>query len=285
MTEIGRLEKLMSSWRDDSEIALVNRRAGQSVPVSAETFAVLEKSLWAGRISSGAFDISFDALSEVWRFGDAREATPRPPSKSSVEKLRRRVDYRKVVLDTAQRSVRIGAEQRIGLGGIAKGYIVDRAADVLRRAGLEAFLVQAGGDLYGKGRKPNGAPWVSGVQDPRGPDGQYFATLELEDRAFSTAGDYARSYVHAGKRYHHIIDPKTGFPATASRSVTVWAPDAFLADAVDDAIFILGAVRGLELVESLEGVGAVIVDRDNRVHVSRRLKGKVRLLREPTAGL
>jgi thiamine biosynthesis lipoprotein len=126
---------------------------------------------------------------------------------------------------------------------------------------------------------------VSGIQDPRGHKGQYFATIELEDHAFSTAGDYARSYVIDGKRYHHIIDPRTGYPATACRSVTVWAPDAFVADAVDDIVFILGPERGMPLVESLDGVGVVVVDRKNRVLVSPRLAGKVHVLGEPTDGL
>ncbi|HSU38669.1 MAG TPA: FAD:protein FMN transferase, partial [Polyangiaceae bacterium] len=202
-----------------------------------------------------------------------------------IDKARRLIDYRKVELDPARRAVRIGKEQKLGLGGVAKGFIVDRAARVLREVGLSAFLVQAGGDLYGAGRKPDGSAWVSGIQDPRGPQGEYFATIELEDHAFSTAGDYARSYVLGGKRYHHIIDPRSGYPATACRSVTVWAPDAFLADAIDDAVFILGPEQGLALVESLDGVGVVIVDRNNKVTVSPRLAGKVRLLAQPTNGL
>jgi thiamine biosynthesis lipoprotein len=144
--------------------------------------------------------------------------------------------------------------------------------------------VQAGGDLFGAGRKPDGSAWISGVQDPRGPTGKFFATIELDDHAFSTAGDYARSFFVDGKRYHHIIDPRTGYPATACRSVTVWAKDAFTADAIDDAVFILGPEKGLALVESQEGVGAVIVDAANRVWVSKRLDGKVHILGTPTDG-
>jgi len=123
---------------------------------------------------------------------------------------------------------------------------------------------------------------VSGVQDPRGAQGEFFAVLELTDHAFSTAGDYARSYVVGGKRYHHIIDPKTGYPATACRSVTIWAPDATTADGVDDAVFILGPERGLKLVESLDGVGAVVVDERNRVFISERVKDRVKVLKPPT---
>ena len=198
---------------------------------------------------------------------------------------KKHVDYRRVDLDRGGDRVRIGKDQRISLGGIAKGYAVDAAAKVLKKAGVTSFLVQAGGDLYGAGKKPDGSPWVSGIRDPRGSDTEFFATIELTDHAFSTAGDYARAYIVNGKRYHHIIDPRTGFPATASRSVTVWAPDAFLADAVDDAVFILGPDKGLELVESLDGVGAVIVDAKNEVHVSKRLKDKVVVLHPPTDGI
>jgi thiamine biosynthesis lipoprotein len=194
------------------------------------------------------------------------------------------VDYRRVEVDEAGRRVRIGKDQQLGLGGIAKGYIVDKAAKVLRDGGVVSFLAQAGGDLYGAGRKPDGSPWVSGVQDPRGAQGEFFAVLELTDHAFSTAGDYARSYVVGGKRYHHIIDPKTGYPATACRSVTIWAPDATTADGVDDAVFILGPERGLKLVEALDGVGAVVVDEKNRVFVSERVKDRVKLLKPPTEG-
>lgn len=136
-------------------------------------------------------------------------------------------------LDEAKRSVFIDrAGTRIGLGGIAKGYAVDRAA---------------------------------AIEIPRGTGDKYFALMPLVNHAFSTAGDYERSYVAAGKRYHHIIDPRTGYPATASRSVTIWAPTALLADTIDDAVFILGPEKGLKLVESVDGCGAVIVDARNKV--------------------
>jgi thiamine biosynthesis lipoprotein len=285
IAEIRRLEALLSEWQPDSEIGQVNARSGEWVSVGPESIEVLGRALWAGKLSGGSFDITFQALSKVWKFGSAQEAEPKLPTRAQIEPLRRMVDYRRVELDEAGRRVRIGKGQQLGLGGIAKGYIVDRAARTLRDSGVGSFLAQAGGDLYGAGSKPNGTPWVSGIQDPRGPPGEFFAILELTDHAFSTAGDYARSYVVGGKRYHHILDPKTGFPATACRSVTIWAPDATTADGVDDAVFILGPTRGLELVESLPGVGAVIVDAHNQVFISERVKNKVRVLKQPTDGI
>lgn len=283
--EIVRLESVLSEWKETSEVGTINRRAGSWVHVGAETLDVIEKSVWAGGISEGTFDITFQSMSGLWRFGTASESKPRVPTKAEVARARAHVDYRKIELDRAGQRVRVQQGQSIGLGGVAKGYIVDKAAAVLARAGLRSFLVQAGGDLYGAGRKPDGSPWVSGIQDPRGPQGSFFAFIELEDHAFSTAGDYARSFVVNGKRYHHIIDPRTGYPATQSRSVTVWAKDALTADVLDDAIFILGRDKGLRLAESLPGVGVVIVDSNNGVWASRALQGKLHIWRAPTDGI
>ncbi|HYQ40401.1 MAG TPA: FAD:protein FMN transferase [Polyangiaceae bacterium] len=285
LAEMQRLEALLSEWRDDSEVGQINSHPEQWVHVGPETFAVISRGLSAGKASGGAFDITFQAMSDVWKFGSAADATPKVPSKAEIEQRRRLVDYRTVELDPSAQAVRLPKAHKIGLGGIAKGFIVDRAADVLKRAGVQAFLVQAGGDLYGAGRKPDGSPWLSGIMDPRGPEGSSFATIELTDHAFSTAGDYARSYVIGKRRYHHIIDPHTGYPATASRSVTVWADDATTADAIDDAVFIMGPQAGLELVEATPGVGAVIVDKNNKVWVSQRLQGKVHLTSQPSDGI
>ncbi len=283
--EMRRLEGLMSEWREDSEVGRINRQPGKWHDVSSDTFAVITRGLDEGRTSHGAFDITFQAMSSLWKFGGAADEKPTLPSPADVAARRQFVDYRTVELDAKARAVRIPVGHAIGLGGIAKGYIVDRAADVLKRAGVDSFLVQAGGDLFGAGRKPDGSAWVSGIQDPREAQGVFFAALELTDHAFSTAGDYARSYVLGKRRYHHIIDPHTGYPATASRSVTVWAEDATTADAIDDAVFILGPAQGLKLVEATPGAGVVIVDKNNKVWVSPRLEGKVHITRAPTDGI
>jgi thiamine biosynthesis lipoprotein len=285
LAEMRRLEAVLSEWRDDSEVGQINLNPEHWVHVGPETYTVIARALDEGKASKGAFDITFQAMSNLWKFGSAADAEPKLPSKAEIELRRKLVDYRTVELDPSAQAVRIPKDHKIGLGGIAKGYIVDRAAAVLKKAGIAAFLVQAGGDLYGAGRKPDGSPWVSGIQDPRGAQGVFFATIELTDHAFSTAGDYARSYVIGKRRYHHIIDPHTGYPATASRSVTVWAEDATTADAIDDAVFILGPEQGLQLAEATPGVGVVIVDKNNRVWVSPRLEGKVHVTRQPTDGI
>ena len=286
LAEIRRLEALMTTWRDDSEISRVNAAAGKAaVTVSPETLAVIEKSLWISGRSEGLFDITFEAMHGLWKFDQDLEE--KIPSRAAVDKARKLIDYRKIKVDHDARTVMLErAGMRMSLGGIAKGYAVDAAARVLREEGLTAFFVQAGGDLFVAGRKPGDVPFRVGVRDPRGHDeNDYFAMLEVEDHAFSTAGDYERGFIKGGRRYHHIIDPRTGFPATASRSVTIWAKDAFTADAIDDAVFILGPEKGLALVESLDDTGAVIVDEHNKVWVSKRLEGKLHVLRQPTDGI
>ncbi len=282
VTEIRRLETLMTTWRPDSELSRVNAAAGKSpVAVGQETFDVVKEAIHASEISEGTFDITFESLHGLWKFD--QDLDPHPPTDAQIKAKLPFVGYHHIHLDPVAKTIFLDSEgTKISLGGIAKGYAVDRAAKVLRDAGLTSFYVQAGGDLYAAGRKPDGSDWSAGIRDPRGPEGAYFAVLPLSDHAFSTAGDYERSYVIGGKRYHHIIDPRTGKPATASRSVTIYAPTAFLADEVDDAVFILGPEKGLKLVESLDGVGAVIVDAHNNVVISKRLQGKLRVTAAPT---
>jgi thiamine biosynthesis lipoprotein len=283
--EIVRIENLMTTWDPNSEVSRVNSAAGrQPVVVGSETFDVIRESLHASEISGGAFDVTFETLHGLWKFD--QDMDPHPPTAAEVRAQVKYVGYRHVKLDAGASSVFLDDPRvRIGLGGIAKGYAVDHASRVLLDAGVSSFYVQAGGDLYTHGRKPDGAQWLAGIRDPRGAETDYFATAGVSDHAFSTAGDYERAYIVGGKRYHHIIDPHTGYPATASRSVTIWAPTALVADELDDAVFILGTAKGLALVESIPDVGAVIVDARNKVWVSKRLEGKLQTVHPPTDAL
>ncbi len=279
--EIRRVEALMTTWSTDSEVSRINAAAGKApVAVGKETYEVIAEAIHTSEISEGTFDITFESLHGLWKFDE--DLDPHPPTDAEIRAKLPLLSYKHVHLDPAASTVYLDrAGVKIGLGGIAKGYAVDKASAVLARAGITAFFVQAGGDLYTKGDKPDGSPWMAGVRDPRGPEGDYFCVLPVSDHAFSTAGDYERSYMVGGKRYHHIIDPRTGKPATASRSVTIWAPTAFLADRIDDAVFILGPEKGLKLVDSLDDVGAVIVDSSNKVWVSKRLESKLKRVHDP----
>lgn len=284
IAEIKRVEDLMTTWRD-SEVTRINAAAGKSaVKVGDETFDVIKEAIHTSEISEGTFDITFHTLHGLWKFDENLD--PHPPSEKDIKARLPFVGYRNIRLDEKGKTVMLANEKtQIGLGGIAKGYAVDKAARIVEKAGLTSFFVQAGGDLLARGKKPDGSDWQAGVRDPRGPEGSFFAKLPLSDHAFSTAGDYERAYVVNGKRYHHIIDPRTGHPATACRSVTIWAPTALLADEIDDAVFILGPEKGMKLVESLDGVGAVIVDANNNVGVSKRLRDKLLVVGAPTGGI
>ncbi|MFO0675155.1 MAG: FAD:protein FMN transferase [Polyangiaceae bacterium] len=243
--ELVRLEALMTTWNAESEVSRINASAGRSpVKVGSETLDVVREALHTSAISDGTFDITFEVLHGLWKFD--QDWDPHPPSPEAIRAKLPLLDWKKVKVDERASTVFLTRPgMRISLGGIAKGYGVDRAAKVLVDEGLVAFYAQAGGDLLTKGTKPDGSPWVAGIRDPRGSATTVIATLPISDHAFSTAGDYERSYVVGGKRYHHIIDPRTGQPATESRSVTIWAPTALLADAIDDAVFILGPKMGL----------------------------------------
>jgi FAD:protein FMN transferase len=286
--EIRRVERLMTDWErpgePESDIVRINKAAGKrAVKVSGETIEVIEESLEMSRRSEGAFDISFAAMHGLWKFDEDMDKTLPPPE--AIEQRRKLINWRDVIVDAKARTVKLRrAGMRIGLGGIAKGYAVDRCSAVLRAADLRDFMVQAGGDLYVSGKKGS-VNWMVGVRDPRGGPRDIIARMPIEDHAFSTAGDYERGFVLNGKRYHHIIDPKTGYPATASREVTIFAPNAFLADALDDSVFILGPKKGMALVDSFRDCATFIVDSNNRVWMSRSLEGKIQRTAAPTDGI
>ena len=285
--EIRRLEALMTTWRAESDVSRVNAAAGKAaVKVAPEVLDVIERSLHFARISGGAFDISYYALKGLWRFDE--DLSPTLPDPAEVRRRLPLINWRQILVDRSQSTVRLGKPgMAINLGGIGKGYAVDAAVRVLKQAGLKSGVVQAGGDLMIFGSK-GGQPFMAGVRDPRSPDpSDYFAVCPIVDHAFSTAGDYERAFIYAKdkKRYHHILDPRTGYPARAARSVTVYAKDATVADGLDDAILILGVKRGLALIESIPEAGAIIVDDQNKVHVSSRLQKLVRVVHPPTDGI
>lgn len=282
--EFHRLDALLSVWHPDSEVSKINRAAGEAaVAVSSETLQLLLEGRRFHDWSEGRFDLSFGALSGLWKFDHDQDN--RLPDPKEVKARLQLVDYRKVKIDEAAKTVFLPvAGMRLHLGGLGKGYAVDQAVKLLRAAGLRDFMVQAGGDLYVAGRKGD-REFRVGIRDPRGPASSYFGFLELSDMTFSTSGDYERSFVHEGRRYHHIIDVKTGEPSTALRSATVLAESALLADGLSTVLMLIGAEKGLALLERLPGAGAVLVDADNRVHVSPRLRGRVKVLRAPSPGL
>ena len=276
--EMHRLEILMTSWEHpgwpQSDVMRINLGAGTpaDVPVSPETFEVLALAQKMALASFGAFDITYAPLRDLWHFDE--DATSVVPDADAIAARLAYVGFADLALNPAALTARLGRSgMKIDLGGIAKGAIVDAAVQTLRDRGLRDFILQAGGDMYVSGDRA-GQPWRVGIQDPRRGE-EHFATLALRDHAFSTAGDYERGFVRDEQRYHHILDAKTGYPATASRSVTVYAPTALLADTLDNAVFILGPKAGITLLQQYPDCEAVIVDADNRVWVTDGLQKRV----------
>jgi len=279
--EFDRLESLMSVWREGSDIQRLNAAAGGNpVPVAPDVIAVLQSARQISEWTGGKFDVTFGALSDLWRFDHDQDN--RVPDMNEVRRRLPLIDYRALEIGERAGTARLArAGMRAHLGGIGKGYAIDKGIAILRRAGLRDFMIQSGGDLYAAGSK-DGKPWRVGVQDPRGPAGQTFATVDLSDSTFSTSGDYERSFMKDGRRYHHIIDPRSGLPAQGCRSVTILAPNATLADGLSTGVFLLGPVEGMALVNRIAGVDALIVSATNEVLVTPRLKSRLVLTAAPT---
>ena len=279
--EFDRLDGLMSVWKEGSDVLRLNQAAGREpVRLSAETIEVLTVARQVSEWTGGKFDVTFGALSGLWKFDQDQDGSI--PSHSAVAARLADVDYAALEIDPARGTAFLRRPgMRAHLGGIGKGYAIDRAAAILRGRGFHDFMIQSGGDLFVNGRRGD-RPWRLGIRDPRGPADRSFATLDLANGTFSTSGDYERFFIKDGRRYHHILDPDTGEPAGGCRSVTIVAETATMADGLSTGVFVLGPEKGMALIERLPNVEGVIVAADNRVLVSSGLRGKLVMVSPPT---
>ncbi len=268
IAEFHRIEALMSEWQPGSEVSRINQQAGQHpVAISPELFRLLQAAQRVSILSHGAFDISFRSAGKLWDF---RQATV--PTQEHIQRATRHIDYQRLTLTPEQGHHAPTAfithpKTSIGLGAIAKGYAIDRAAQIFRQAGFDAFAINAGGDLYVAGNAQDRL-WNVGIQHPRAPE-RLLASLPSNNLAIATSGDYERFFIHDGQRFSHIINPHTGYPANGCQSVTIIATRAFWADALATAVFVLGPNEGMALVETLDGVEALVVDQSGAVTLSR----------------
>ena len=261
--EMQRTDRLMSTYKPESQLSQVNAHAHERpVRVDADILDVVERGLEMSRLSAGAFDITYASVGYLYDYRAHQR-----PSEAQIAEALPGVDWRQVQVDRAAGTIRfLRPGVRIDLGGIAKGYAVDRSVERLRALGIRHAMVNAGGDTRLLGDR-RGKPWVVGIRDPRN-EGRMVTRLPLADEAISTSGDYERYFEEDGVRYHHILEPGTGRPAREVRSATVLGADATLTDALSTAVFVLGVARGMELVARLEGVEAVIVDAEGRIFYS-----------------
>ncbi|MCB0733017.1 MAG: FAD:protein FMN transferase [Flavobacteriales bacterium] len=264
--EISRIEKLISSWDTNSETHAINQNAGiQPVKVSTELFQLIKRSIKISQLTGGGFDISYAALDKLWNF---RDQNLKIPEKAAIDAAVSHVGFGKILLDNGQQTVFLLEKgMKIGFGGIGKGFAANQARKLMMEMGIENGLVNAGGDLIAWGHKADGSKWRIGLADPN-TKGKVFSYLSVSNGAVVTSGDYERYVMIDGKRYAHILDPRTGYPVTGLKSVTILCPDAEIADALATSVFVLGREKGLTLVNQLNDVEAVLVTDQNEILTS-----------------
>lgn len=269
--EIRRIEKVLTTFKDDSETNLINRNAGiQPVKVSEEIFNLIDRSNRISEITQGAFDISYGSIDKrLWNFDKTMTSLPDPKIAKQMVRL---INYRNIILDHEAQTVFLKEKgMRIGFGGIGKGYAAEMAKIKMQNAGVTSGIVNASGDLAAWGHQPNSKPWTIGIVHP---DAAHlpFSYMNVTDMAVATSGNYEKFVMIDGKKYSHTIDPKTGLPVRGIKSVTIISPNAELCDALATPVTIMGVNAGLHLINQLNGIECVIIDDDNRLYTSKNIR-------------
>ncbi|MEO2071771.1 MAG: FAD:protein FMN transferase [Zunongwangia sp.] len=268
--EITRIEKRISSWDPNSETSLINANAGiKPVKVSQELFDLIKRAIGISKLTDGAFDITYASMDKIWKFDGSMTQMPAEEDiKSSVSK----VGYQNIILNEADRSVFLKLpEMKIGFGAIGKGYAADKAKELLKSKGVVAGIINASGDMNTWGKQTNGENWKVAITNPMDKN-KAFALLPIKNEAVVTSGDYEKFVSFNGIRYAHIIDPRTGYPATGIISVTVFAPKAELADALATSVFVMGKEVGLNRINQLPKIECIIIDTEGNIHTSDHIE-------------
>jgi len=266
IAEMHRIDELMSPYKKRSELFLINNDAAKSpLAITSELYLVIDKSLDISRLTQGSFDISFASIGFLYDYRNKVK-----PKAEAINKQLAAINYKNIHLDEQRQTIYFSHPNiKIDLGGIAKGYAVDNCIELLRNQGIKHALVTAGGDTKLLGDR-HGRPWVVGIRDPRNENKQA-VKLPLENEALSTSGDYERYFEQDGVRYHHIINPKTGYSITGVQSVSITGPQSIITDALSTSVFVLGVKKGLTLINTLDGYSAIIVDAKRKLHFSEDL--------------
>jgi thiamine biosynthesis lipoprotein len=271
--EIQRIEKLFTTFNEDSQTNKINANAGiEPVKVDKEVFDLIERSKRISDITQGAFDISYGSIDKsLWNFDKSMTALP---DKATAKQLVRLINYRNVILDAANCTVFLKEKgMRIGFGGIGKGYAAERAKYILKQNGVESGIVNAAGDLTVWGNQPNGKEWTIGIVDPDTAH-QPFSSLNVTDMAVATSGNYEKFVMIGGKKYSHTIDPKTGYPVTGIKSVTIISPNAEIADAMATPVMVMGISVGLDMINQMKNIACIIIDEQNEIYTSNNIRIK-----------
>jgi len=271
--EIQRIERLLTTFSDDSETNRVNQNAGITpVVVSRETFDLIERSVRISEITQGAFDITYGSIDKrLWNFDQQMTSLP---DKETARKMVRLINFRNIVLDREKCSVFLKKKgMRIGFGGIGKGYAAERAKQVMREQGAESGVVNASGDLTTWGVQPDGKEWTVGIANPNATN-EILSYMSVSGMAVATSGNYEKYVMIDGKKYSHTIDPRTGLPVTGIKSVTIITTNAEIADAMATPVMIMGIKTGLDMIDQIKDIEAVIIDDDDRIYTSKHINIK-----------
>lgn len=269
ISEVKRIENLISDWIPTTQISLVNQNAGiKPITVDNEVFQLVERAIQISKLTDGAFDISYASLDKIWKFdGSMREM----PSAEAIKKSIEKVGYQNIYLNTQDTTIFLKNKgMKLGLGGIGQGYIADKIKFLLQENGCNSGLVNVSGDINTWGKQLDGKPWTVGIINPMNKN-KIFATFPLVDSAVETSGSYEKYVTFNGIRYSHIIDPRTGYPSSGIISVSVFAKKTELADALATAIFVMGVDVGLNRINQLPGIDCIIVDDKGGIHVSKNI--------------
>ena len=278
-TMLRDIDARMSAVSGKSEIAAISAQAGSSVEVSADIFDLIKRSKVIGYETDGAFDVTIRPVVDLWGVGTERA---RVPALSELEDALGLVGYEDIVLNEAESSVMLAREgMRLDLGGIAKGYACHRAVEILKQSGVKHGIIDLGGNVFAYGTRPDGTPWRVGVKNPLIGENGPFCVVTVSDRAIVTSGVYERFFEYDGDIYHHIMDPKTGFPPKNGLiSVTVICGDSAYADALSTACFVLGPERGLKYIDALPDAEGIFAADDMNVWITKGLENHFRVTDE-----
>ncbi|PCJ22228.1 MAG: thiamine biosynthesis protein ApbE [Gammaproteobacteria bacterium] len=265
--EMHRIDRLLSPYKANSVVSRMNQYASaKKLTLDPETFFILSQAEKISVMTGGAFDITFASIGFLYDFRKKVR-----PNEQQTKQYLHAIDFRRVKLNEKDQSVEfLHPKIKIDLGGIAKGYACDRAITILKQYGIEHGVVSAGGDSRLLGDR-HGRPWIIGIKNPRGE--QPIISIPIQDVAISTSGDYERFFKRDGVRYHHIIDPSNGDSARELRSVTIIADQGVVSDGLSTGVFVLGLKAGLELINRLDGVSAIVIDAQGQLHYSSDLEG------------
>ncbi|GAA3782401.1 FAD:protein FMN transferase [Flavobacterium ginsengiterrae] len=273
VAEIKRIEKLLTTYNEESQTSLINANAGiKPVKVDLEVFNLIERSTGISRITQGAFDISYGSIDKsLWNFD---KTMTRLPDAATARKMVHLIDYRNIILDPANTTVFLKEKgMRIGFGGIGKGYAAEMAKQILIANNVHSGIINASGDLSAWGLQPSGRKWTIGVADPDSPTAA-FSYMEISNKAVATSGNYEKFVLIDGKKYSHTIDPKTGLPITGIKSVTIIASNAEFADAMATPIAVMGIQAGLFLIDQIPDLYCIIIDDNNTIYTSKNINLK-----------